>query len=143
MHRDHRRLQSQACASSSRFAPGVPRADDNHIIISSHGPPILPERAKLALSHVKILVIGSGGREHALAWRLSREGHQIVSAPGNPGIAQVAEILPSTEYLSVAESVQPDLTVVGPEVPLVAGIVDQFRARGLTIFGPTQHNAQL
>jgi len=92
---------------------------------------------------VKILVIGSGGREHAIAWRLSREGHQIFSAPGNPGIAQVGTIVPSTEYLSVAESVEPDLTVVGPEVPLVAGIVDQFRARGLTIFGPTQENAQL
>jgi len=92
---------------------------------------------------VKILVIGSGGREHAIAWRLSREGHQIFSAPGNPGIAQVATILPSTEYVSVAESLAPDLTVVGPEVPLVAGIVDQFRARGLTIFGPTQENAQL
>ena len=92
---------------------------------------------------MKILVIGSGGREHAIAWRLSREGHKIFSAPGNPGIAQVATILPSTEYLSVAESVAPDLTVVGPEVPLVAGIVDQFRARGLTIFGPTQKNAQL
>ena len=92
---------------------------------------------------MKILVIGSGGREHAIAWRLSREGHRIFAAPGNPGIAQVATILPSTEYLSVAESVEPDLTVVGPEVPLVAGIVDQFRARGLTIFGPTQENAQL
>ena len=88
-------------------------------------------------------MIGSGGREHAIAWRLSREGHKIFSAPGNPGIAQVATILPSTEYLSVAESVAPDLTVVGPEVPLVAGIVDQFRARGLTIFGPAQKNAQL
>ena len=92
---------------------------------------------------MKILVIGSGGREHAIAWHLSREGHRIFAAPGNPGIAQVATILPSTEYLSVAESVEPDLTVVGPEVPLVAGIVDQFRARGLTIFGPTQENAQL
>ena len=92
---------------------------------------------------MKILVIGSGGREHAIAWRLSREGHQIFAAPGNPGIAQVATILPSTVYLSVAESLAPDLTVVGPEVPLVAGIVDQFRAHGLTIFGPTQQNAQL
>jgi len=92
---------------------------------------------------VKILVIGSGGREHAIAWRLSREGHHIFAAPGNPGIAQVATILPSAEYLGVAEAVAPDLTVVGPEVPLVAGIVDQFRVRGLTIFGPTQENAQL
>ena len=92
---------------------------------------------------MKILVIGSGGREHALAWRLSREAHEIFAAPGNPGIAQVATILPSTDYLAVAESVQPDLTIVGPEVPLVAGIVDQFRARRQTIFGPTQENAQL
>jgi len=92
---------------------------------------------------VKILVIGSGGREHALAWRLSREAHEIFATPGNPGIAQVATILPSTDYLAVAESVKPDLTIVGPEVPLVTGIVDQFRARGLTIFGPTQKNAQL
>jgi phosphoribosylamine---glycine ligase len=92
---------------------------------------------------VKILVIGSGGREHAIAWRFSREGHQVFSAPGNPGIAQVATIIPSTEYLGVAESVAADLTVVGPEVPLAAGVVDQFRARGLAIFGPTQENAQL
>ena len=92
---------------------------------------------------MKILVIGSGGREHAIAWRLSLEGHQIFSAPGNPGIAQIGSIFATTEYLNVAESVHADLTVVGPEVPLVAGIVDQFRARGLLIVGPTQANAQL
>jgi phosphoribosylamine--glycine ligase len=92
---------------------------------------------------VKILVIGSGGREHAIAWRLSLEGHEIFSAPGNPGIAQIGTILDSTEFLSVAEAIQPDLTVVGPEIPLVAGIVDQFRAQGLVIVGPTQENAQL
>jgi len=92
---------------------------------------------------VKILVIGSGGREHAIAWRLSREGHQVFGVPGNPGVAQVGTILASTEYLGVAESVRPDLTVVGPEVPLVAGIVDQFRAQGLAVVGPTQENAQL
>jgi phosphoribosylamine--glycine ligase len=92
---------------------------------------------------VKILVIGSGGREHALAWRLSLEGHTIYGAPGNPGIAQVGTILPTTDYLSAADSIRPDLTVVGPETPLAAGIVDQFRARGLQIFGPTQQQAQL
>jgi phosphoribosylamine---glycine ligase len=92
---------------------------------------------------VKILVIGSGGREHAIAWRLSSEGHQIFGAPGNPGIAQVGSIFGSTEYLALAESLRPDLTVVGPEVPLVAGIVNQFRANGLAIVGPTQENAQL
>ena len=92
---------------------------------------------------MKILVIGSGGREHAIAWRLSREGHRIFGAPGSPGIAQIGPIFASTDYLSVAESVRPDLTVVGPEVPQVAGVVDQFRAQGLAIVGPTQENAQL
>ena len=92
---------------------------------------------------MKILVIGSGGREHAIAWRLSLEGHQIFGAPGNPGISQVGTICASTEYLALAESLRPDLTVVGPEVPLVAGVVDQFRTRGLAISGPTQENAQL
>ena len=92
---------------------------------------------------MKILVIGSGGREHAIAWRLSLEGHEIYGAPGNPGIAQVARILPTTDYLAAAESTQPDLTMVGPEVPLVAGLVDQFRARGFAIVGPTQKMAQL
>jgi phosphoribosylamine---glycine ligase len=83
---------------------------------------------------VKILVIGSGGREHAIAWRLAQEGHKVYGWPGNPGIAQVAEI---------AEPSDPDLTVVGPEAPLVEGIVDRYRARGLAIVGPTQANAQL
>jgi phosphoribosylamine---glycine ligase len=92
---------------------------------------------------VKILVIGSGGREHAVAWRLALEGHEIYGAPGNPGIAQVARILPTTNYLAAAESILPDLTMVGPEVPLVAGVVDEFRARGFAIVGPTQEMAQL
>jgi phosphoribosylamine--glycine ligase len=92
---------------------------------------------------VKILVIGSGGREHALAWRLALEGHTIFAAPGNPGIEQVGTLLPTTDYLAAAKSIQPDLTVVGPEVPLVAGVVDQFRAAGFAIMGPTQEQAQL
>lgn len=92
---------------------------------------------------MKILVIGSGGREHALAWRLSQEGHQIFGAPGNPGIAQLGQIVPTTDYLAAASVVEPDLTVVGPEVPLVAGVVDQFRAQHRPIVGPTQEMAQL
>jgi phosphoribosylamine--glycine ligase len=92
---------------------------------------------------VKILIIGSGGREHAIAWRLSLEGHEVFAAPGNPGIAQVARILPTTDYMAAAESIQASLTVIGPELPLVAGVVDQFRARGLAIVGPTQENARL
>jgi phosphoribosylamine--glycine ligase len=92
---------------------------------------------------VKILIIGSGGREHALAWQLSQHGHQITSAPGNPGMAQVGTVIASTDYLAIAESAAVDLTVVGPEAPLVAGVVDHFRARGLAIVGPTQEAAQL
>jgi phosphoribosylamine--glycine ligase len=82
---------------------------------------------------LKILVIGSGGREHALAWRLALEGHQVFCSPGNPGTAQIATNL----------EIEAELTVVGPEAPLVAGVVDQFRARGLAIVGPTQEAARL
>src|SRR3984885_779082 len=86
------------------------------------------------MAGLKILVIGSGGREHALAWRLALEGHQIFCSPGNPGTAQIATNLAIED---------PDLTVVGPEAPLVAGIVDEYRSRGLAIVGPTQQAAQL
>lgn len=88
---------------------------------------------------MKILVIGSGGREHAIAWRLALEGHQILCAPGNPGTAQVATNVATADYLSIPS----DLTVVGPEAPLVAGVVDQFRAQGRAIVGPTQEAARL
>ncbi|HVP00581.1 MAG TPA: phosphoribosylamine--glycine ligase [Bryobacteraceae bacterium] len=97
----------------------------------------------MAKSLVKILVIGSGGREHAIAWRLTREGHQVFCAPGNPGTAQLATNLVTTDYLGAAKSIKPDVTVVGPEAPLVAGVVDQFRAAGLPIVGPTQEAAKL
>jgi len=88
---------------------------------------------------LKILVIGSGGREHALAWRLALEGHQIVCAPGNPGTARVGRNIATTDYLTIPS----DLTVVGPEAPLVAGVVDQFRAQGRPIVGPSQEAARL
>jgi phosphoribosylamine--glycine ligase len=92
---------------------------------------------------VKILIIGSGGREHAIAWRLAQEGHQIYGAPGNPGIAELGQILATTDYLSVANSIAADLTVVGPEVPLVAGVVDEFRAAKRKIVGPARDAARL
>jgi phosphoribosylamine--glycine ligase len=92
---------------------------------------------------VKILIIGSGGREHALAWRFAQEGHTICASPGNAGIARLGEIVASTDYLAVAEHLHPDLTVVGPEGPLASGIVDEFRQRGLPIFGPTREMARL
>lgn len=88
---------------------------------------------------MKILVIGSGGREHAIAWRLALEGHQILCAPGNPGTAQFAANIATSDYLSISS----DLTIVGPEAPLVAGIVDPFRAQGRPIIGPTQEAARL
>jgi phosphoribosylamine--glycine ligase len=99
---------------------------------------------------MRILVIGSGGREHALVWRLAQsEGrHAIFATPGNPGIARLATLVPTPDsslqsLLAAAESVDADLTVVGPEAPLVAGVVDAFRSAGRQIVGPTRAAAQL
>jgi len=99
---------------------------------------------------MKILVIGSGGREHAITWRISQSTlcGKVYAAPGNPGIAQVAECIqparPGPEgLLQVAEDVEADLTVVGPEAPLVAGVADAFQARGRRLVGPTAQAAQL
>jgi len=80
-----------------------------------------------------------------LAWRLRKSSSvtAVYAAPGNPGIAEVAECIDTIDYVQLAASLSIDLTVVGPEVPLVAGIVDQFRARGLAIVGPTARNAAL
>ena len=94
---------------------------------------------------MKTLVIGGGGREHALAWRLrqSLSVTEVHCASGNPGIATVATCHNTADYVELAESLAIDLTVVGPEVPLVAGVVDQFRAKGLAIVGPIAANASL
>jgi len=99
---------------------------------------------------VKVLVIGGGGREHALCWKLAQSPrvHKIYCAPGNPGTATVAENLPLEAHdtqglLLFAEQHNVDLTVVGPELPLIAGIVDAFEARGLRIFGPSAEPARL
>jgi phosphoribosylamine--glycine ligase len=92
---------------------------------------------------VKILVIGSGGREHAIAWKLAGEGHRVWGAPGNPGIAEIGQVIPTTDYLAAAESANVDLTVVGPEAPLAEGVVDQFRAAGRRIVGATRECARL
>ena len=98
---------------------------------------------------MKVFVIGSGGREHAIAWKLAQSPHLtgLYASPGNPGIASVATIVPAPSspdgLLSAAQSVQADLTIVGPEAPLVAGVVDRFREAGLKIFGPHADAAQL
>ena len=99
---------------------------------------------------MKVLVIGSGGREHALVWKLrqSLRVSQIYCTPGNGGIGGEAECIPADlknveTLVAVANQIQPDLTVVGPEVPLQLGIVDEFTARGWPVFGPTKAAAQL
>lgn len=99
---------------------------------------------------MKIFVIGGGGREHALAWRLARSPsvRQVYVAPGNPGMAQVAQLIPVKDLsphalLEVAEAIHCDFTVVGPEAPLAEGVVDLFRAKGLPIVGPSREAAQL
>jgi phosphoribosylamine--glycine ligase len=99
---------------------------------------------------VKVLVLGSGGREHAIAWSLRRSPsvREVIVAPGNPGCAEVATCLrPASnkpqDLLALANQLHPDLTIVGPEAPLVDGVADLFRANGQVIFGPVQAAAML
>ncbi|MGZ5779780.1 MAG: phosphoribosylamine--glycine ligase, partial [Burkholderiaceae bacterium] len=99
---------------------------------------------------MKILVVGSGGREHALAWKIaqSKRIQMVYVAPGNGGTALDVRLenVPITDPMALAEFVQKEniaLTVVGPETPLAAGIVNIFRDKGLKIFGPTKEAAQL
>jgi len=97
---------------------------------------------------MRVLVIGSGGREHAVAWKLRQEGVRVYCAPGNPGIAEIADCLPLSpqDPAALAESAlanEIDLTFVGPEAPLAAGLVDDFAGRGLRVFGPTRAAAAL
>ncbi|MSP34522.1 MAG: phosphoribosylamine--glycine ligase [Limnohabitans sp.] len=99
---------------------------------------------------MKVLVVGGGGREHALAWKLSQSERiqKVYVAPGNGGTARNPNLfdVPITEVKALREWAQQekiDLTVVGPEAPLAAGVVDEFRAHGMRIFGPTKAAAQL
>src|ERR1700721_2418767 len=99
---------------------------------------------------MKVLVLGSGGREHALVWKLRQSARvsQLYCAPGNGGIGDEAECLPADlkrveSMTALAAKLQPDLTVVGPELPLSLGVVDEFAARGWAVFGPTKAAAQL
>src|SRR5438105_4927123 len=111
---------------------------------------------------MRLLVIGAGGREHALAWALARspQAERVYVAPGNGGTEWVEHTgsdgvrlaacsnvpIPISDFAALIQFAQEqriDLTVVGPEVPLSAGIVDQFQAKGLRIFGPTKAAAQL
>ena len=95
---------------------------------------------------MNILLIGSGGREHALAWKLSRDGHAVTVAPGNGGTARVAQNLPldpADHDTVVRAAKEHDLVVVGPEAPLVAGLADRLRAEGIAVFGPSAAAARL
>ena len=99
---------------------------------------------------MKVLLVGGGGREHALAWRLAQDDPhvRIVAAPGNPGIAQLAECVAVSatdvdKLIALARERRVDFTLVGPEAPLAGGIVDRFLAEGLPIFGPTRAAAEI
>ena len=99
---------------------------------------------------MKVLVFGSGGREHALVWKLRQSPRisKLYCAPGNGGIADDAELLPVdlksvASMVALGEQLRPDLTVVGPELPLTLGVVDEFTRRGWPVFGPTKAAAQL
>ena len=99
---------------------------------------------------MRVLVVGSGGREHALAWALSRSDDlsELHAAPGNPGIAALAHCHPAraddpAALVSLARELRIDLVVVGPEAPLVAGLADELRHRGVAVFGPSAAAAQI
>lgn len=99
---------------------------------------------------MKVLVIGGGGREHALVWSLlkSPQVNEVICAPGNGGIAQIARCIPVDvnslgSMVQAVEAERPDLTVIGPEVPLSLGIVDELNRRNFRVFGPTQAAAKL
>lgn len=99
---------------------------------------------------MKLLVIGAGAREHALAWKLAREAgvSEVVCAPGNAGIADVARTTPidtadPAAVLALADKEEADLTIVGPELPLTRGVADLFAANGRRLLGPTQAAAEL
>ncbi len=97
---------------------------------------------------MRILVVGSGGREHAIVRSLSRQRASLHAAPGNPGIASLAEVHPDTApspeaILALARKLGPDLVVIGPEAPLVAGAADALREAGIACFGPSAKAAMI
>jgi phosphoribosylamine--glycine ligase len=97
---------------------------------------------------VRILIVGNGGREHALAWQFAQSGHQVLAAPGNPGIAGIGRCLKISvgNVAAIAEAAEReavDLVVIGPEAPLVDGFADRLRELGVPVFGPGADGARL
>ena len=99
---------------------------------------------------MKVLLVGSGGREHALAWKLAQAPGLVAlhAAPGNPGIAQLGDCHPvraedGEALLGLARSLEVDLAVIGPEAPLVAGVADELRRNGVAVFGPGRAAARI
>jgi phosphoribosylamine---glycine ligase len=99
---------------------------------------------------MKVLVVGGGGREHALCWKLRQSPllSELYCAPGNPGIAQVADRVPLAaeevqRLADFAAEMRIDLTVVGPELPLTLGLADDLAGRGLAVFGPSRRAAEI
>src|SRR5919106_2479569 len=99
---------------------------------------------------MRVLIVGSGGREHALAWKLAQSPSltELHAAPGNPGIASLAECHPiraddAEGVLGLARSLEADLVVVGPELPLVLGLADALRRFGFLVFGPSAAAARI
>ena len=99
---------------------------------------------------MRVLVVGQGAREHALCWKLKQSPlvRELYSAPGNAGISTIADVVQIgvadiVELADFAEKLRMDLTIVGPELPLTLGIVDEFQKRGLAIFGPSRLAAEL
>src|ERR687895_455735 len=104
----------------------------------------------ITLAPVRVLLVGSGGREHALAWKLaqSERVEELHAAPGNPGIAQLGTCHPiraedGESLLELARNLPADLVVIGPEVPLVAGVGDELRLGGVAVFGPSRAAARI
>src|SRR6202789_2064634 len=112
--------------------------------------PALSDPAAVVWERMKVLVIGAGGREHAWVCSISRSRRvsEVVCAPGNAGIAQLARCIPASQkdlddLLRVTAAERPDLVVVGPELPLSLGLVDELQRRSIPVFGPRQKAAQM